>query len=287
MYEVGRNPANQATQEFQRAVRMLHLIGMLVCFVFAGEYLLVNAWVPAIWAFLSALVFVFSRMLAHRSQYYFAYTLSIIALPSTSLIGHLFLGYDSYLYLIPLILIGVASLNRMISKAYKLASIALIAMMYGVTSLYLLVSGPVIVLPPGTIRNLGLFNLLLFVLLFPSVLVTYSKNASRYKKVLAEAQELAVTQQLARTVAHEIRQPLAALTMVLDLVDLKRNSKCNKEDIEMIRNQVVRIDGLVKKLLKITDLHEKPYPTGGTILELRSDEERAELEPAENSEDER
>jgi len=86
---------------------------------------------------------------------------------------------------------------------------------------------------------------------------------------LRSAERLRVAQQIAGTIAHEFRQPLAALQLLSDLLELKKEDQGEKESLtKRVRSSVKRIDGLVTKLLSITQLEPSNYALNLDILDL-------------------
>lgn len=86
---------------------------------------------------------------------------------------------------------------------------------------------------------------------------------------LRSTEKLRVAQQLAGTIAHEFRQPLAALKIAADLISM---SETKPEQISMlikkINKSVERIDALVSNLLTITQLEPRNYALNLDILDL-------------------
>ncbi len=86
---------------------------------------------------------------------------------------------------------------------------------------------------------------------------------------MRSAERLRVAQQIAGTIAHEFRQPLAALQLLSDLLELKKEDQGEKESLtKRVRSSVKRIDGLVTKLLSITQLEPSNYALNLDILDL-------------------
>lgn len=80
-----------------------------------------------------------------------------------------------------------------------------------------------------------------------------------------ELQELRAVQLTAGTLAHEVNNPLAAIAGNNDL--LERASGKNKKT-ERIREGVMRIKDVVKKLTKITAIRRRDYPGDAEIIDL-------------------
>jgi len=81
--------------------------------------------------------------------------------------------------------------------------------------------------------------------------------------------DLQVAQRLAAAVAHEFRQPLAGLKIITDLIEMKEMDPDTLENYnERVRNAVDKLDELVGRLLKITQLENRPYAFNVDILDL-------------------
>ncbi|MFH0882948.1 MAG: PAS domain S-box protein [bacterium] len=86
---------------------------------------------------------------------------------------------------------------------------------------------------------------------------------------LRTTEKLRVAQQLAGTIAHEFRQPLAALKIAADLIELNNaNPKQTRLLTKKIHKSVERIDKLVAGLLSITQLEPRSYALNLDILDL-------------------
>lgn len=98
--------------------------------------------------------------------------------------------------------------------------------------------------------------------------ITEQKNANETR---LERERLDLARKLARTVAHEFRQPLTALRLISELAMMK-----DGDDGFMMRNSdkipalVDRLDDLVSRLLYITDLQSKPYIHDTEIFDLET-----------------
>ncbi|MBD3167552.1 GAF domain-containing protein [bacterium] len=93
-----------------------------------------------------------------------------------------------------------------------------------------------------------------------------------------DTENLKIAQELARTVAHEFRQPLASLMLICDL--LEHESTAEKARVEMTRRiprAVQRIEELVSRLFRITKIESKPYAMGLDIVDLeKSTDDRSQ-----------
>ena len=91
----------------------------------------------------------------------------------------------------------------------------------------------------------------------------------RIQEAEARAERIDTARLMARTVAHEFRQPLAALTLVSELAEMRQY---RSEDIARTLNRipplVKRMDAMVDKLLNLTELHDKTYWRDINILDL-------------------
>lgn len=88
-----------------------------------------------------------------------------------------------------------------------------------------------------------------------------------------EHQKLLTAQRLARTIAHEFRQPLAGLQLVADLTKTPIPPEQKLDFLERVPRFVYRIDELVSKLLSLSSMRTIPYIGGIDILDLKGDED--------------
>ncbi|MCB2198815.1 hypothetical protein KQI63_05375 [bacterium] len=88
-----------------------------------------------------------------------------------------------------------------------------------------------------------------------------------------EAEVLRATQSLARGIAHEFRQPLAALKLAADLADhMDLPDDALGKLVKRIPPNVKRVNDLVSQLMHLTKIKEIEYPGGNKILDLHGDE---------------
>ncbi|GBE30298.1 sporulation kinase E [bacterium BMS3Bbin04] len=98
--------------------------------------------------------------------------------------------------------------------------------------------------------------------------ITEQKNAN---EIRLETERLDLARKLARTVAHEFRQPLAALRLVSEIATMNNwESEFMSRNRDKIPAQVDRLDNLVSRLLSITDLQSKPYIHNTEIFDLET-----------------
>ncbi|NOY65446.1 MAG: hypothetical protein GXO97_08655 [Nitrospirae bacterium] len=75
--------------------------------------------------------------------------------------------------------------------------------------------------------------------------------------------------ELAGATAHEMRQPLAIVTGFSDLLkDKIERGEDTEEDIKIIKEQCLRMDDIIKKMLNITHYKTIRYTDGVKILDL-------------------
>lgn len=77
--------------------------------------------------------------------------------------------------------------------------------------------------------------------------------------------------ELAGATAHEMRQPLAIIIGFADLLkDKVENSENVNEELKIIKEQCLRMDDIIKKMLNITHYKTIEYTDGVRILDLHS-----------------
>lgn len=96
------------------------------------------------------------------------------------------------------------------------------------------------------ILALGFFSTFIIICLFVLVLIIYLKNRS-YRQTLAKQESLVNLGQAARTLAHEIKNPLSAVTIQVALLK-KTLSEEHKEDLQVIEGEVHRLTQLTNKI---------------------------------------
>ena len=75
--------------------------------------------------------------------------------------------------------------------------------------------------------------------------------------------------ELAGATAHEMRQPLAVVIGFSDLLkDRIKNSEDVEEDLKIIKEQCLRMDDIIKKMLNITHYKTIEYTDGVRIIDL-------------------
>lgn len=89
------------------------------------------------------------------------------------------------------------------------------------------------------------------------------------EEALRERETLRAIQDLARAIAHEFRQPMASLNLISDLVAMPEISDRDaRQQFVRVPHLVERMNGLVERLLRITQVQSKPYPMKLSILDL-------------------
>jgi signal transduction histidine kinase len=85
----------------------------------------------------------------------------------------------------------------------------------------------------------------------------------------ATDEKLSAAMELAGTAAHEVRQPLAILMGISDMVREKaRRGEDASEELEILGQQITRINDIISKMLKITKYRTKPYTEETRIFDL-------------------
>lgn len=104
-----------------------------------------------------------------------------------------------------------------------------------------------------------------------AILGIYADVSEQHRRQAAEAKakEVEAARMMARTVAHEFRQPLAALSIMAELTEMNGfdPAEVNKM-IQRVPNIISRMDGLVDKLLQLSEIHDKTYWRDINILDL-------------------
>ena len=115
----------------------------------------------------------------------------------------------------------------------------------------------------------------------PEVLIIQRDLTSRRRleKIERERQALLEVQKLARTVAHEFRQPLTALQLIASMGESDETvQKRPNPAFGRISNAVERINQLVTQLLDVTELKSVPYVFDMDILDLNGSEGKSKKE---------
>lgn len=104
-----------------------------------------------------------------------------------------------------------------------------------------------------------------------AVLGVFADVSVRNRAIRAEAHaaQMETAHKMARTVAHEFRQPLAALAMIADIYDIKQGGDGDlKSILGRIPGLVHRMDSLVERLLHLTDIKDRTYWRDIDIIDL-------------------
>src|SRR5690554_4409706 len=96
------------------------------------------------------------------------------------------------------------------------------------------------------ILALGFFSTFIIICLFVLVLIIYLKNRS-YRQTLAKQESLVNLGQAARTLAHEIKNPLSAVTIQMALLK-KTLGEANHEGVAVVDQEVQRLIHLTNKV---------------------------------------
>lgn len=105
------------------------------------------------------------------------------------------------------------------------------------------------------------------------IIVMRQQRLAHARQLEQEHQKLLTAQRLARTIAHEFRQPLAGLQLVADLTKTPIPPEQKLDFLERVPRFVYRIDELVSKLLSLSSMRTIPYIGGIDILDLKGDED--------------
>jgi PAS domain S-box-containing protein len=98
--------------------------------------------------------------------------------------------------------------------------------------------------------------------------ITEQKEAS---DIRLERERLDTASKLARTVAHEFRQPLTALRLISEIAMMRDgNTEFLMQNYSKIPDLVDRLNDLVTRMLYITNLQSKPYLQDMEIFDLDS-----------------
>lgn len=130
-----------------------------------------------------------------------------------------------------------------------------------------------IVLAP-VIAQYKIYLVAAVVLLLPFLLILWlivdRREQMQSEQVLEnERQQLESIQLLARSIAHEFRQPLAGLQVISDLVTQKDfPEESLMKAVLKIQPLVLRIDDLVDRLLNLTEMNKVPYIGDMDIIDL-------------------
>ncbi|WP_320128127.1 HAMP domain-containing sensor histidine kinase [uncultured Sphaerochaeta sp.] len=122
--------------------------------------------------------------------------------------------------------------------------------------LYILFDGQVYHHRLVMVKILGIISTLILIGLFFLVLSIYSNNR-HYRETLAKQENLVNLGQAARTLTHEIKNPLSAITIQLALLK-KILPKENLSDLVLIEQEVLRLTQLTNK---VSDFLRNPLGT--------------------------
>lgn len=115
---------------------------------------------------------------------------------------------------------------------------------------------------------------LLFVIM---ITWAFSKTVVRSIESEVESNKLKVSIVLARTAAHELRQPMTILMGFSELIK-NRDEELTDEIIDIIVDQCKRMDNIISNMINITEYKTKDYTPGIELFDLSS----KKAEPDEN-----
>ncbi|MCB2198574.1 PAS domain S-box protein [bacterium] len=96
---------------------------------------------------------------------------------------------------------------------------------------------------------------------------------NRRQKAESHAKEIEAARMMARTVAHEFRQPLRALSIMAELAELRGFDAVEvNKTIKLVPKIIRRMDGLVDKLLNLSEIHDKTYWRDINIIDLEGND---------------
>lgn len=110
-------------------------------------------------------------------------------------------------------------------------------------------------------------------ILFTVLITTYlSRRLTEEIRKNIEREKLVVAVELAGAAAHEMRQPMTIVHCMLDIVKekLQRSETLKDEDMEIIHGQCDRMNGIIGRLLNITQYRTKKYSEWGNIMDIQA-----------------
>lgn len=121
----------------------------------------------------------------------------------------------------------------------------------------------------NTILSLSVFGLVSMVITV-CIIWYLSGRLTREIKKNVEREKLQVVVELAGATAHEMRQPMTVVTIMLDLIRMKlgRNEAVSAEELDAIHSQCSRMNTIIERLLHLTDYRTKEYCNGTRILDI-------------------
>ena len=161
-----------------------------------------------------------------------------------------------------------------LTSVNPLNATASVATPHSASSWILLLQTPQSVITHSARAYAELVAILLLISALPIFLMAWFVADTRVRKKFLrkqeqEREELRKVQSLARGVAHEFRQPLAALKLASDMIKLTDSDPTTVSSMsQRIPKSVERIDDLVKQLLSITQVETIPYPGDTEIINL-------------------
>jgi His Kinase A (phospho-acceptor) domain len=94
-----------------------------------------------------------------------------------------------------------------------------------------------------------------------------------------KAKQLMTANLIAATIAHEFNTPLAVIQGAYEIISMEETNFDNKKrHLQKISKQVITMSELVKKLLKIQELHEIDYASKMKILDIHSGKDKKSKE---------
>jgi signal transduction histidine kinase len=87
---------------------------------------------------------------------------------------------------------------------------------------------------------------------------------SRQRKALERSEQLAAIGELAASIAHEVRNPLAGMKGALEILRKDLSKPANREIVDELMTQIVRLENLVRDLLT----YARPHPVNPQVFDL-------------------
>lgn len=124
----------------------------------------------------------------------------------------------------------------------------------------------------GTRRTILSLSLLGLISMAATVCIIWylSGRLTREIKKNVEKEKLLAAVELAGATAHEMRQPMTVVNIMLEVINMKlsSNETIAVEDLDAIKGQCVRMNTIIERLLHITDYRTKEYRNGARILDI-------------------
>jgi len=120
-----------------------------------------------------------------------------------------------------------------------------------------------------TILSLSLLGLVSIVITV-GIIWYLSGRLTREIRKNVEREKLQAAVELAGATAHEMRQPMTVVNIMLDIMKMKssRNETVAAEDLDTIHGQCSRMNTIIERLLNVTHYRTKEYCSGTRILDI-------------------